>query len=33
MPGGVVAGETVDVRVVASGVPVYAVRWEAPTTH
>lgn len=31
MPGAVIAGEAVDVRVVASGVPVFEGRWQAPT--
>jgi hypothetical protein len=30
MPGAVAAGETVEVRVIASGVPVFEARWRAP---
>lgn len=33
MPGAVAAGEAVDVRVVASGVPVYEGRWQAPAAR
>lgn len=33
MPGAVAAGETVDVRVAASGVPVFAGRWQAPAAR
>ena len=33
MPGAVVAGEAVDVRVVASGLPVYEGRWQVPAAR
>jgi hypothetical protein len=33
LPGAVVAGEAVDVRVVASGLPVYEGRWQVPAAR